>query len=93
MADIVVVALITGGCSVIGVILTNMASNRKVEQQIEKAQAVTDVKIEQLTEEVRKHNSFGDRITSVEAKVQELTSRLERMDGKIEHLRAYHETK
>ena len=93
MADIVVVALITGGCSVIGVILTNMASNRKVEQQIEKAQAVTDVKIEQLTEEVRKHNSFGDRITSVEAKVQELTARLERMDGKIEHLRAYHETK
>ena len=93
MTDIVVVALITGGCSVIGVILTNMASNRKVEQQIEKAQAVTDVKIEQLTEEVRKHNSFGDRITSVEAKVQELTARLERMDGKIEHLRAYHETK
>lgn len=93
MADIVVVALITGGCSVIGVILTNMASNRKVEQQIEKAQAVTDVKIEQLTEEVRKHNSFGDRITSCEAKVQEINSRLERMDAKIEHLRAYHETK
>lgn len=93
MADIVVVALITGGCSVIGVILTNMASNRKVEQQIEKAQAVTDVKLEQLTEEVRKHNSFGDRITSVEAKTQELTARLERMDAKIEHLRAYHETK
>lgn len=93
MADIVVVALITGGCSVIGVILTNMASNRKVEQQIEKAQAVTDVKLEQLTAEVRKHNSFGDRITSVEAKVQEINSRLERMDVKIEHLRAYHETK
>ena len=93
MADIVVVALITGGCSVIGVILTNMASNRKVEQQIEKAQAVTDVKLEQLTEEVRKHNSFGDRITSVEAKVQELTARLDRMDAKIEHLRAYHEAK
>ena len=93
MADIVVVALITGGCSVIGVILTNMASNRKVEQQIEKAQAVTDVKLEQLTEEVRKHNSFGDRITSVEAKAQELTARLERMDAKIEHLRAYHEAK
>lgn len=93
MADIVVVALITGGCSVLGVILTNMASNRKVEQQIEKAQAVTDVKIEQLTAEVRKHNSFGDRITSVEAKVQEQTARLERMDAKIEHLREYHETK
>ena len=91
MADVIIVALITGGCSVLGVILTNLAGNRKVEQQIEKAQAVTDVKIEQLTLEVRKHNSFGDRITQVEAKLAEQTARLDRMDGKIEHLRAYHE--
>ena len=83
MADIVTVALITGGCSVLGVIITNMASNRKVEQQIEKAQAVTDVKIENLTEEVRKHNSFGDRITRLEMKIQEMFDRIDRMDTKI----------
>lgn len=90
MADVVIVALITGGCSVLGVIITNLASNRKVEQQIEKAQAVTDVKIEQLTDEVRRHNSFGDRITNTEVKLQEVLARIERMDGKIEHLREYH---
>ncbi len=90
MADVVIVALITGGCSVLGVILTNLAGNRKVEQQIEKAQAVTDVKIEQLTDEVRRHNSFGDRITNTEVKLQEVLARIERMDGKIEHLREYH---
>lgn len=90
MADVVIVALITGGCSVLGVILTNLAGNRKVEQQIEKAQAVTDVKIEQLTNEVRRHNSFGDRITNTEVKLQEVLARIERMDGKIEHLREYH---
>lgn len=83
MADIVIVALITGGCSVIGVILTNIASNRRVEQQIEKAQAVTDVKLEQLTEEVRKHNSFGDRITTLENRVKELHDRIERMDNRL----------
>lgn len=86
MADIVVVALITGGCSVIGVVLTNIASNRKVEQQIEKAQAITDVKLEQLTDEVRKHNSFGDRITRLEEQTRELVSRVERMDSRISRL-------
>lgn len=90
MADIVVVALITGGCSVLGVVLTNIASNRKVEQQIEKAQAITDVKLENLTEEVRKHNSFGDRITRLEDKTRELQERLERVDNKVE--RYHHAT-
>ena len=86
MADVVIVALITGGCSVLGVIITNLASNRKVEQQIEKAQAVTDVKLEQLTDEVRKHNSFGDRITRLEEQAREMMNRVERMDGRITRL-------
>jgi TolA-binding protein len=86
MADVVIVALITGGCSVLGVIITNLASNRKVEQQIEKAQAVTDVKLEQLTDEVRKHNSFGDRITRLEEQAREMMNRVERMDGRISRL-------
>jgi hypothetical protein len=90
MTDAIIVAIITGGCSVVGVILTNLASNRKMAQQIEKAQAVTDVKIQQLTDEVRRHNSFGDRITNTEVKLQEVLARIERMDGKIEHLREYH---
>ena len=88
MADIVIVALITGGCSVVGVILTNIASNRNIEQQLEKAQAVTDVKLDQLTQEVRKHNSFGDRITTVENKVKEVADRVDRMDARMAR---YHE--
>jgi predicted nucleic acid-binding Zn-ribbon protein len=93
MADAVIVALITGGCSILGVVLTNIASNKKIETQLITAQAVTDEKIEQLTDEVRRHNSFGDRITTAEAKIQELMARLERLDGKIEHLREHHEAK
>lgn len=90
MADIVIVALITGGCSVVGVILTNIASNRNIEQQLEKAQAVTDVKLDQLTEEVRKHNSFGDRITTVENRIKGLEERVDRMDARIAR---YHDGK
>ena len=88
MTDAIIVAIITGGCSVVGVILTNLASHRKMAQQIEMAPAVTDVKIEQLTDEVRKHNSFGDRITRLEEQTRDLTNRIERMDARIVR---YHE--
>ncbi len=71
----VIVALITGGLTLIGVIFTNFTSNRRVENQIMQSQAVTDVKIEQLTDEVRKHNSFADRITKLEVKVEALSSK------------------
>ena len=49
----IIVALITGGLSLIGVIITNRSSGKKVQQQLEIAQAVTDTKIEELTREVR----------------------------------------
>ena len=49
----IIVALITGGLSLIGVIITSRSNGKKVQQQLEIAQAVTDTKIEELTREVR----------------------------------------
>lgn len=71
----IVVALITGGLALVGVIISNISSNKKIEQQLVTAQAITDTKLENLTEEVRKHNSFADRITALEVKVAELERR------------------
>jgi hypothetical protein len=68
----IIVALITGGMALVGVVITNISSNRKIEQQLVTAQAVTDAKIENLTDEVRKHNSFADRMTTLEVKVANL---------------------
>jgi hypothetical protein len=68
----IIVALITGGMALVGVVITNISSNRKIEQQLVTAQAVTDAKIENLRDEVRKHNSFADRITTLEVKVANL---------------------
>ena len=68
----IIVATITGGLALVGVILTNASSNRRIEQQLITSQAVTDTKIENLTAEVRKHNSFADRITKLEVKVEAL---------------------
>lgn len=65
----IITAIIVGGLSLIGVIFTSSQSSKKIEQQLSVAQAVTDTKIEQLTEEVRKHNTFADRITKLEVEV------------------------
>ena len=47
----IIVALITGGVTLVGVLISN-----------QKSQAVTDTKLEELTREVREHNNFARRV-------------------------------
>ena len=72
----ILVALITGGLSLIGVVISNISSNRRVEANLKTAQAVTDTKLEELTREVREHNGFAHRIPVLEEKVKSLERRL-----------------
>ena len=65
-------AIITGVLSLVGVIITNVSSNRKIENQLEVHQAVTETKLESLTDEVRKHNNFASRIPVIEKDIEYL---------------------
>lgn len=76
MMESIITAIITGGLALLGVIFTNNTANHKIEQQLMLNQAVTTEKIERLTEEVKKHNTFGDRITKLEAKVENIERRI-----------------
>ena len=77
--ETVIASLITGGLALLGVILTNQQSNRKVEQKISTAQAVTDCKIEELTREVREHNNFARRMPVVEEQIKSINRKIEEM--------------
>ena len=77
----VISALIAGGLALIGVVITNMSSNRKVEVQLEKNQAVTDTKLDNLTEEVKKHNNFAARMPVVEEQIKVINHRLDDLEG------------
>ena len=77
MTEAVVVALITGGLSVLGVIISNIGSNKKIENALSTSQAVTDCKIEELTREVREHNNFARRMPVVEEQIKVINHRLE----------------
>ena len=79
MSEAVVVALIAGGISLIGTIITVLSASKKTDQQLRVSQAVTDTKIEELTREVREHNNFARRLPVVEEKVENLQRELDRM--------------
>ena len=65
MSAEIIVAIITGAVTLIGVLISNG-----------KTQAVTDAKLEELTREVREHNNFARRVPVVEEQVKVINHRL-----------------
>ena len=75
----VIVALITGGFSILAVVLTNNHANNKMQSEVTTAQAVTKEQIKELTREVRTHNDFATRIPLLEQEVKNLKERVARV--------------
>ena len=73
----ILVALITGGLSLAGVVISNIQSNKKTEVQLDKNQAITDTKLEALTREVREHNNFAKRIPVIEEQIKVANHRID----------------
>ena len=65
----IIVALITGGVTLAGVLLSN-----------QKAQAVTETKIEELTREVREHNHFAQRVPVLEEQMKVVNHRIQDLE-------------
>lgn len=65
----IIVALITGGLTLLGVLISNGRS-----------QAVTETKLEELTREVREHNNFAKRMPVVEEQIKVINHRIEDLE-------------
>lgn len=76
----VIVAIITGACSLLGVVITNSHSNNKMHNEMTTAQAVTNERITELTREVRTHNDFATRIPLLEQEIANLKDRVARLE-------------
>lgn len=77
----ILVALITGGLALIGVIISNRSTARKTDESIRIAQAVTDTKIDELTREVREHNNYAKRMPVVEEQIKVINHRIADLEG------------
>ena len=82
MSEAIAVALITGGLSLAGVVVTCLATARKNENTLKISQAVTDTKIEELTREVREHNGFAQKMPALQQEMRDLARRISVLEQK-----------
>ena len=82
MSEGVIVAVITGLLTLVGTIITVVIGNNKALAAMDKNQAVTDTKLEALTEEVKKHNNFAQRMPVVEEQISNLNNRVQILETK-----------
>ena len=80
MTETILVALITGGLSLLGVIITSNKTTRDVEVKLDKQQAVTETRLEELTREVREHNNFARRVPVLEEQIKVVNHRIADLD-------------
>ena len=74
------VALITGGISLIGTVLTILMTTKKTEESMRISQAVMEQKITDLTREVRSHNNFAQRLPVVEEQIKVINHRIDDLE-------------
>lgn len=65
MVSEIIVALMSGGITLIGVLIANS-----------RAQAVTETRLDELTREVREHNNFARRVPVLEEKIADANHRI-----------------
>lgn len=94
MSDAIIVALI----SLVGTIITVLAANRhtlseldkkselsdaRIDAKLERHQAVTDTKIEELTRKVEKHNNMIERTYQLEGRMTEAEHDIKDLKGRV----------
>lgn len=77
----IISALVAGGLTLIGTVLTVSSGQKKTEQKLQTAQAVTDCKIDELTREVRLHNNFAQRVLVMEEQIKVINHRIADLEG------------
>lgn len=86
MTEGIIVALITLTGTLIGVFVSAKATQAEFAKQLEISQAVTNTEIAHLTEEVKKHNQFAERIPHIEGRLDVLDERVRVANNRIKNL-------
>lgn len=78
--------IVVGILTLLGTILTVWAgfsqTKNKIMSELDKHNAVQDERIKVLTQEVKRHNDFAERIPNLEAKYETLEKRVDKLESK-----------
>lgn len=81
MTEAVVVAIITGGLALVGTIYSSNKTAQNMNAKLDKQQAVTETKLEDLTREVREHNNFAKRVPVMEEQIKVINHRIDDLEA------------
>lgn len=90
MGEAVIVAIITGTLTLAGTVITVLASNSKTKKAYETSQAVIEERVTRLTEEVRKHNNFAEKIPVIFEKIEVANHRISDLEKDVKRLEEHH---
>lgn len=80
---VIIVAVIGAMATILSNIVIARSQSKDVAAKLDKQQAVTDTKIEELTREVREHNDFAKRVPLLEVKINNIEDRLSSIAQKV----------
>ena len=82
MSDTVLTAIITGAISLIGTIITVVATNSKTRTEMRISMAEMRKDIQYLSSETAKHNNFAQRMPVVEEQIKVINHRIDDLERK-----------
>ena len=84
MSDTILVALITGGISLFGSILTIVLTSRKQQEELDKGLAVMQAEMTGMKDDIRAHNRyaqmFSENIPAIKQHMMDVDRRLEGLE-------------
>ena len=80
MSDAIFVAVITGILNLGGIIYSSGKTAKAMNAKLDKQQAVTETKMDELTREVREHNNFAKRMPVVEEQIKVINHRIKDLE-------------
>ena len=87
MSDAVLVALITGGISLFGSVLTIISTSRKQQAELDKAMAVMKTEMNGMKEDIKAHNEyakmFSENVPAIKQHMADTDRRLDNIERRM----------
>ena len=80
MTDAVLAAAVTAAAGILCQLIIARSAGSSMDAKLDKQQAVTAAKLDELTREVRKHNNFAERIPVLEEQLRAAGRRIAELE-------------
>jgi len=83
MLENILPSLITGVLALVGIIFTNIMSNKQIEHKLEINQATMNVKLDNIAAEVQRHSEGIQQVPVLVEQMKNLERRIENVENQL----------